>query len=240
MNTQSTTEQHRIQCSSEHPRFVTCREEFGHVACISCVWRCKNTHNKNKNIQKQHIIHKHGWHGHVCCAFRTRHSSHTVQTRSTWQSLWVSHEGVWCWCHVACIPPGSTPRAFTLANSLFYLWMVGVGITQHTYYLYLIVHAQATVPKCHHSLSHLNPHVMPIYKSSSQVPHFLFEPIRPHQNAVDTGNGENIVGQALLDNCQLSWRGSGCREWTMWHWYAQERNFWTKSSSLWRKMVACQ
>ena len=98
---------------------------------------------------------------------------------------------VWCWCRTTSIPPGSTPRACTLANSLCCLWMVRVGITQHARHSFLIVRAQATVPQCHPPLSHLNPHVLPIHSSVSQVPDFLLEPTRPHRNAADTGIGEN-------------------------------------------------
>ena len=85
------------------------------------------------------VIHIHGWHGHVCCALRTGHSSHTFQTRSSGQSLCVFLESVCCWCHAACIRP------------------------------VLIVRAWATVPKCHHSLSQLNPSVLPIHSSLSRV-----------------------------------------------------------------------
>ena len=92
----------------------------------------------------------------MCYAFRTGHSSNNVLTRSTWQSPWVSQESVGVGVALTCGWVVLVSQSLCILRVLF-------------------VRAQATVPKCHLALSHLNPHVWPIHSSLSQVPDFLFE-----------------------------------------------------------------
>ena len=162
-------------------------------------------------IGSRAVIHRHGWHGHVCCAFCTGPSSHTVQTRSTWQSLCV------------------------------FLESVGFGCHADAYDLYLIVRAHSTV---------FQVSSLPVTTESKRVadPQFidsrlqnlsLSPPVRTRMLVTAELEKNPTSGKRSYTNAGVLGE-SGCRVLMMKHWYAQKKNFWTKHSSLRRKLVACQ